>query len=132
MLGVPICWRSKGQRGTTLSSSESEYVVLSEAAKEIKFVYYILRSLSIEVKMPIVVRVDNIGAIFMAENVMTSVRTRHVDMHYHFVREMIVDGFIQIIFVRMEDNDADMFTKNVNRETYDRHVGKFMGTYVQV
>ena len=82
--------------------------------------------------MPIVVRVDNIGAIFMAENGMTSVHTRHVDTPYHFVRETIVDGFIQIIFMRTDDNDANMFTKNVNRETYDRHVGKFMGTYVQV
>jgi hypothetical protein len=79
--------------------------------------------------MPIVVRVDNVGAIFMAENVSTSVRTRHVDTRYHFVREMIVDGFIHIIFVRTIENDADLFTKNVNRETYDRHVGKFLGTY---
>ena len=61
LLGVPICWRSKGQKGATLSSSEAEYVALSEAAKEIKFIYYILRSLSINVKVPIVVRVDNIG-----------------------------------------------------------------------
>ena len=129
LLGVPICWRSKGQKGATLSSSEAEYVALSEAAKEIKFVYYILRSLSIDVKMPIVVRVDNVGAIFMAENVSTSVRTRHVDTRYHFVREMIVDGFIKIVFVRTIDNDADVFTKNVNRETYDRHVGKFLGVY---
>jgi hypothetical protein len=129
LLGAPICWRSKGQKGATLSSSEAEYVALSEAAKEVKFIYYILRSLTIEVKMPIVVRVDNVGAIFMAENVSTSVRTRHVDTRYHFVREMIVDSFIQIVFVRTIENDADLFTKNVNRETYDRHVGKFLGTY---
>ena len=94
LLGVPICWRSKGQKGTALAGSEAEYVALSEAAKEIKFVYYILENLGIAVKLPIVVRVDNVGAIFMAENVSTSVRTRHVDTRYHFVREMIEDGFI--------------------------------------
>jgi hypothetical protein len=42
---------------------------------------------------------------------------------------MIVDGFIQIVFVRTIENDADLFTKNVNWETYDWHVGKFLGTY---
>jgi hypothetical protein len=42
---------------------------------------------------------------------------------------MIVDGFIKIVFVRTIDNDADMFTKNVNRETYNKHVGKFLGFY---
>jgi hypothetical protein len=35
LLGVPICWRSKGQKGVTLSSSEAEYVAISEAVKEI-------------------------------------------------------------------------------------------------
>ena len=102
-------------------------MALSEAAKEIKFVYYILESLGIAVKLPIVVRVDKVGAIFMAENVSTSIRTRHVDTRYHFVREMIEDGFIRIIFVRTVDNDADLFPKNVNRETYEKHVVKFLG-----
>ena len=37
-LGVPICWRSKGQKGVTLSSSEAKYVAMSEAVKEIRFV----------------------------------------------------------------------------------------------
>ena len=102
-------------------------MALSEAAKEIKFVYYILESLGIAVKLPVVMQVDNAGAIFMAENVSTSVRTRHVDTRYHFVREMIEDGFIKIIFVRTVHNDADLFTKNVNRETYEKHVVKFLG-----
>jgi hypothetical protein len=41
---------------------------MSEAVKEIRFVYYLLESLGIPVKLPIIVRADNIGAIFMAEN----------------------------------------------------------------
>ena len=47
---VPIMWRSKQQRNVTLSSGESEYVALSEAVKEIKFVYMILRDMRIDVK----------------------------------------------------------------------------------
>ena len=61
----------------------------------------------------------------MTENVTTSNRTRHVDIRYHFVREFVEDGFIKIIFVKTADNDADIFTKNVNGETYDRHAKKF-------
>jgi hypothetical protein len=38
LLGTPICWRIKGQKGVTLSSSEAEYVAMSEALKEIRFV----------------------------------------------------------------------------------------------
>ena len=58
LLGVPICWRSKGQKGVTLSSSEAEYGAMSEAVKEIRFVYNFLESLGISVKLPIIVRID--------------------------------------------------------------------------
>jgi hypothetical protein len=55
LLGVPICWRSKGQKGVTLSSSEAEYVAISEAVKEIRFIYCLLESIGMNVKLPIVV-----------------------------------------------------------------------------
>jgi hypothetical protein len=62
LLGVPICWRSKGQKGDTLSSSKAEYVVISEAVKEIQFIYYLLESIGMNVKLSIVVRCNNVGA----------------------------------------------------------------------
>jgi hypothetical protein len=47
LLGAPICWRSKGQKGVTLSSSEAEYVAMSEAVKEIRFIYYLLSGMGV-------------------------------------------------------------------------------------
>ena len=129
LLGVPICWRSKAQKGVTLSSSEAEYVAMSEAVKEIRFIYYLLKSMCIEVQLPIIVRCDNVGAIFMAENSSSGVRTRHIDTRYHFVREHIVDGFISIKFVKSYENDADIFTKNVSKDTYTKHVSNFLGKF---
>jgi hypothetical protein len=76
---------------------------------------------------PIVVRFNNVGAIFMAENSSSGVCTRHVDTRYHFICENIEDGFIQIVFVKSCDNDADLFTKNVSKDIYNKHVGKFLG-----
>jgi hypothetical protein len=125
---VAISWKSKGQKSVTLSSSEAEFVALSEAAKEIKFVAQILMSMGIPVQLPIVVRAVNIGAIFMAENVTTSTRMRHVDVRYHFVREFVEEGFIRIVFVRTTENKADIFTKNVTGELYDTHTKSFLGT----
>ena len=111
----------------TLSSSEAEYIAISEAVKEIRFIYYLLDSIGIKVELPIVVRCDNVGAIFMAENSSSGVRTRHIDTRYHFIREHIEDGFIKIVFVRSCENVGDIFTKNVNKEIYDKHVSKFLG-----
>jgi hypothetical protein len=65
LLNVPICWRSKFQRGMTLSSTEAKYVAIFKAVKEFKFVYNLLCNLHIKVNLPIVVRTHNIGAIFM-------------------------------------------------------------------
>ena len=121
LLGVPITWRSKQQRSVALSSSEAEYVSLSEAAKEIKFVYQIMMSMGLKVRTPIVVRVDNVGAIFMAENVSTSARTRHVDIRYAYVREFVEEGFLKILFVKTKENLSDGFTKNVSADIYEAH-----------
>jgi hypothetical protein len=62
LLGCPIVWKSKQQQSVTLSSSEAEYVALSEAAKELKFIAQTLESIGITVKYPITVFVDNVGA----------------------------------------------------------------------
>jgi hypothetical protein len=118
LLNVPICWRSKSQKGVTLLSTEAEYVAISEAVKELKLIYYFLGDLHINVNLPIVEKTDNIGAIFMSENALTGFCTWHGDTRYHFVREFIEDGFIKIKFVRSAENDSDLFTKNVNQELY--------------
>jgi hypothetical protein len=118
LLDVPICWRSKGQRSVALSSTKTEYIAISDAAKEVKFIYYLLTDIHVKVKLPIVVKTDNLGAIFMSENASTGVRTSHVDTRYHSVREFIEDNFIKIEFVRSVENNSDVFTKNVNQEIY--------------
>ena len=57
-------------------------MALSEAAKEIKFIYQLLQSIGVVIKLPITVKVDNIGAIFMSKNTSTSGRTKHLDVQY--------------------------------------------------
>jgi hypothetical protein len=100
---------------------------MSEAVKEIRFTYFLLKGMGVDVKIPIVVRCDNVGAIFMAENPSSGIRTRHIDTRYHFVCEHVQDGLIKIVFVKSSINDDDMFMKNVGKEAYEKHVNKFLG-----
>ena len=116
----------KGAHSVTLSSSEAEWVALSEAVKEIMFVLQLLESMKIKVKLPITVRVDNVGAIFMSKNISTSNRTKHVDIHTKFVNEYMEDGIIKIIFVQSNNNDSDIMTKNVNGDLLDKHARKLL------
>jgi hypothetical protein len=80
----------------TLLSTKAEYVAISEAVKEVKVIYYLLCDFHIKVNLPIIIKTDNIGAIFMAENSSSGVRTRQVNTRYHFL-EFIEDGFINLL-----------------------------------
>jgi len=84
--------------------------------------------MKIEVELPIHVNVDNIGAIFLAENQISSDRTKHVDIRYHFIRQYIKDGTIMIEFVRSSENNRHIFTKNVTSETFSRHSEELIWT----
>ena len=125
-MGCPIAWRARGQKSVTLSSTEAEYVAISEVVTEIMYVRNILEFLGYKVQLPIIVNVDNIGVIYMANNACSNTRTKHVDTRYHYVREFVEEGIVRVIFVKSADNDADIFTKNLGQELYRKHVMKFM------
>ena len=88
----------------------------------------ILEFLRQEIDFPINIKVDNIGAIYMAENNMSNNQTKHVNTRYHFVRELMEEGIIKVEFVRSENNDSDIFTKNLGKELFAKHSNKFMST----
>lgn len=126
LMGAPVAWRSRSQKSVTLSSTEAEYVAVSEVATEIIFVRNLLEFLGIRIVYPIILFVDNIGAIYLAEQSGSSTRTKHVDTRYHFVREYIEQGVVKIVFVRSEDNVSDPFTKNLSVNHFEKHIKKFM------
>jgi hypothetical protein len=86
----------------------------------------ILEAIGIEIELPIIMYCDNVEAIFMAENATVTARTKHVDARYQFVREYVESGFLKRVFVNSKDNKADMFTKNVSSELYNKHKGTFI------
>ena len=94
----------------TLSSSEAEYVAISEMCKEIIFVWNILKFLDIHISLPIIIMCDNVGEIFLSNN-NENKRLKHIDVRVHFVREYVVNGIIMIKFVKSEENKADPFKK---------------------
>ena len=116
--GVPVAWKSKSMKSVVLSTTEAEYVTVSEVVKETKFLYQMLRSMEIKVPLPIKVQVDNVGAIWLANNSSVSERTKHVDLRAHFVRDMIKDQVIEINFVKSAENDSDIMTKNQQGQHY--------------
>ena len=119
--GIPIAWRSKGMKSVVLSTTEAEYMALSEVVKELKFIVQLLQTMNIEVELPITVHLDNVGAIWLSNNCTTSDRTKHIHIRTSFVKEYQEDGKIIIKFVKSEENDADIFTKNTTNVIFSNH-----------
>ena len=79
-----------------------------------------MKDLGIKVKLPIMVYVDNIGAIYLAKNGVVSERTKHIDIRAKYLTSYIEDNIVKVVFVKSEDNLSDCLTKNVNGEIYDK------------
>ena len=112
LLGVLITWKSRQQKTVRISSSEAEWIALSEAVKEILYVVQLLEALGIKVKEPVTVRVDNMGTIFMSKNTTQTKRTKHVDVRANFIYGHVDEdtGICEVVFVRSEENKSDIFT----------------------
>ena len=121
LCGVPVMWRSKSQKVVSLSSSEAEFYACAEAVKEVPFIAQILLFMGIQIELPVQVWIDNVGAIFMSENVSSSTRTRHMDTRWWYVNQLQEQGMVKVNFVPTKDNVSDIGTKNVQAVDYERH-----------
>ena len=111
--GVPITSKSKSMKSVVLSTTEAEYIAVSEVVKEIKFLYQLLvQCIEIKVPLPIKINVDNMGAIWLANNSCVSERTKHIDIQAHFVQSQVIDEVVTIDFIKSAENTSNIMTKN--------------------
>jgi hypothetical protein len=106
-----ISWSSKKQPTVALSSTEAKYRGAVIAACEIVWLQKLLSDLGQSVDAPIVIYCDNISSILLANNPVYHVRKKHIEVHYHFIREKILAKEIDLIHVSTEDQVTDIFTK---------------------
>jgi hypothetical protein len=125
-MGAFIAHKSKACRSVTLSSTEAEYYAISEVTKEVIFAKQVLETMGIKLNLPIKIKVDNIGAIYLEKNYSLSHNTKHIDICRHFVREHQEDGIIDVTFLRLEENEADILTKNTSEEIFLHHQSKLI------
>ena len=73
-----------------------------------------------QVSCKVVVNVDNQSAINLAKNPMYHKRTKHIQVKYHFIRDEVRSGKVELLYIPTEDNVADIFTKPVTKLKLDR------------
>jgi hypothetical protein len=119
--GIIVGWLSKTQNSVTLSVTEAEYVSASTGGQEIVFLTMLLRECGIEVKLPGILLEDNTGAIFLIKNQQVGVRTKHIDVRWHWLREKRDAGIVEVVFTKSENNESDILTKNTIESLHTKH-----------
>jgi hypothetical protein len=116
MLGdSAIVWTSRRQATVASSTVEAEYVAVSEAARETVWLRGLLGELGISLKDATPLWCDNQGAIRLARNPGTHRRTKHIDIRWHLIRELVADGVVRLGYVPTASQVADILTKALMR-----------------
>ncbi|MCO5559931.1 hypothetical protein L7F22_013535 [Adiantum nelumboides] len=118
-----VTWSSKKQPTVALLSTKAKYRGAVAVACEVAWLKKLLQDLGIQVQDSVVIYYDNINSIQLARNPVFHARTKHIEVHYHFIRERILDGDINLDYVSTEDHVVNLFTKALGVEKLQRFKG---------
>ncbi|KDQ62767.1 hypothetical protein JAAARDRAFT_190047 [Jaapia argillacea MUCL 33604] len=114
MAGGAVSWVTRRQPTVALSSTEAEYMALSDTSRQTAWFRTLLSELGFDLtSQPTPLCADNQGAIFMSVNPVHDRRTKHVDIRYHFIREFIENKNAELYHVATEEMIADTLTKSL-------------------
>ncbi|GJV59732.1 retrovirus-related pol polyprotein from transposon TNT 1-94 [Tanacetum coccineum] len=109
----------KKQQSVVMSSAKAEYVVVVGCCASILWMKSQLSDYEIHYKM-VLIFCDNTNAISISNNPVLHSRTKHIDISYHFIRDYILKGDIELHFILTEYQLADIFTKSLDEPTFTR------------
>ena len=162
LCGAAVSWKTKKQTTISLSSTEAEYVALSEATKEAIWMKRLLREIETRIvpkakanlaeyheseierqwrpwtnedgseeetiandglttSRPQKIKADNQGCIKLTENVLSNSRAKHIEIRYHYVRDMWEKGKIDLLYEPMATMTADVLTKALPKDRHWEH-----------
>ena len=117
-----VSWFSSTQKIVTFSTTEAEYVALGDGVKEALFVKGVLSFIIPPIsENSIKVLVDNDGAISPANNSLSPARTKHIDVRFHFIRELTTSKTISVEYVPTKEQRADILTKALAGAIFKEH-----------
>jgi hypothetical protein len=117
LCGSAVNWKASLQSVVALSTTEAEYVASTEGVKEAIW----MRGLVSELGVPqdvIKVYCDSHSAICLTKNDMFQFKTKHIDIKYHFIRDVVAEGKIIVEKVHTDENPADMLTKPLSNTKF--------------
>jgi hypothetical protein len=121
LCGSPIATRSRMQKCVTLSVTEAEFVSGVEVVQDMLFSQRVIVSMGLKVQLPMVLEMDNKGAVDLVNSWGSTGRTRHISTKIMFLRELKEEGLISVKWLSSEFMSSDIFTKNVGGADFRKH-----------
>jgi hypothetical protein len=122
--GGAITWMSKKQSVITHSSTEAEYITLSEAGREACWLRSLYQELGFPQEKPSLIKGDNEGSIAMARNPQFHKKSKHIAIKWHWICDMVEGGELKIGSCRDPEQTADVLTKALPRPKHKKHTGE--------
>jgi len=127
LCGAPVTMKSRMQGCVTLDVMSAELVSGTQCAQDMLFSMRVLESMSLKVKKPMILEIDNKGAVDLSKNWSVNGRTRHDSIRQSFLRELNEDGIISVKWILTEDNSSDLYTKNLSGPAFEKHASVYVG-----
>jgi len=114
----PIAAKTELQSTIAQSTAEAEYIALAETAKCIVHLRNLLAELKFTQMVPTIIFEDNQAAIAMSQNKITSSKTKHIKIKFHYIKELVQDNDITLAYCPTEEQIADILTKALSQEKF--------------
>jgi hypothetical protein len=115
---APVAWCSKKQPVVALSSCEAEYIAGAYAACQALWIVTVLKELGIEAEKHVVLQIDNKSAINLAKNPVLHGRSKHIEARFHFLREQVNQGSLDVRHCATDAQVADALTKSLKTDRF--------------
>nr|GFB19082.1 retrovirus-related Pol polyprotein from transposon TNT 1-94 [Tanacetum cinerariifolium] len=113
-----VSWSFKKQQSTAISTTEAEYIAMSGCCAQILWMQSQLTNYGFDFnKIPLYY--DNRSAIALCCNNVQHSRSKHIDIHHHFIRDQVERGVVELYFVSTDYQLADIFTKALPRQRFE-------------
>ncbi|RVW59737.1 Retrovirus-related Pol polyprotein from transposon TNT 1-94 [Vitis vinifera] len=115
-----VSWSSKKQPVVTLSTTEAEFIATASSACQAVWLRRILKSLNQVQTSPTVIYCDNVSAIKLSKNPVMHGRSKHIDVRFHFLRDLIKDEVVELLQCSTHEQIADIMTKPLKLEAFQK------------
>ncbi|OMO95913.1 hypothetical protein CCACVL1_05180 [Corchorus capsularis] len=116
--GNLISWKCNKQKSVARSSKEAEYKAIASAAAELAWIENLLSELKVKISTSPTIYSDNIGATYVSANPALHSKMKHIAIDFHFVRDKVQAGALQVQHVSTHDQLADLLTKPLSKQKF--------------